>query len=91
MGKVTGGQLAVKAMKLEGVECIFALSGGHVDPLFQACIDEKVRLIDVRHEQAAAFMADGWARVTGKPGVAVVTAGPGVTNAITGIWNASAR
>ena len=52
MGKVTGGQLAVKAMKLEGVECIFALSGGHVDPLFQACIDEKVRLIDVRHAAA---------------------------------------
>ncbi|MBN1614573.1 MAG: hypothetical protein JW950_08930 [Deltaproteobacteria bacterium] len=88
MGKVTGGRLAVKALKREGVECIFALSGGHVDPLFQACIDEKVRLIDVRHEQAAAFMADGWARVTGKPGIAAVTAGPGVTNAVTGLWNA---
>jgi len=88
MGKVTGGRLAVKALKQEGVECIFALSGGHVDPIFQACIDENIRLIDVRHEQAAAFMADGWARVTGKPGIAVVTAGPGVTNAVTGLWNA---
>jgi len=87
MSKVTGGQLVVKALKEEGVECIFALSGGHIDPIFQACIDEKVRIIDVRHEQAAVFMAEGWARVTGQPGVAVVTAGPGVTNAITGLWN----
>jgi thiamine pyrophosphate-dependent acetolactate synthase large subunit-like protein len=62
MGKVTGGRLAVKALKQEGVECIFALSGGHVDPLFQACLDENIRLIDVRHEQAAAFMADAWSR-----------------------------
>ena len=88
MARVTGGRLVVRALKREGVECIFALSGGHVDPIFQACIDEDLRLIDVRHEQAAAFMADGWARVTGRPGVAVVTAGPGVTNAVTGIWNA---
>ena len=51
MAKVTGGRLAVRALKKEGVECIFALSGGHVDPIFQACIDEKVKLIDVRHEQ----------------------------------------
>jgi len=87
MAKVSGGHLVVKALKQEGVECIFALSGGHVDPIFQGCLDEGVRLIDVRHEQAAAFMAEGWARVTGKPGVVVVTAGPGVTNAITGIWN----
>ena len=87
MAKVTGGRLAVKALKNEGVECIFALSGGHVDPFFQGCLDEKVRLIDVRHEQAAVFAAEGWARVTGQPGVAMVTAGPGVTNAITGLWN----
>ncbi len=89
MSKVTGGRLAVRALKQEGVECIFGLSGGHIDPIFQACIDEKVRVIDVRHEQAAVFMAEGWARVTGQPGVAVVTAGPGVTNGITGLWNAS--
>ncbi len=87
MSKVTGGRLAVKALKNEGVECIFALSGGHVDPIFQGCIDEGVRLIDVRHEQAAALAAEGWARVTGQPGVAVATAGPGVTNTITGLWN----
>ena len=87
MAKVTGGRLVVEALKKERVECVFALAGEHVDPIFQACIDEKVRLIDVRHEQAAVFMAEGWARVTGQPGVAVVTAGPGVTNAITGLWN----
>ncbi len=87
MSKVTGGWLAVKALKNEGVECIFALAGGHVDPIFQACVDEKIRIIDVRHEQAAAMAAEGWARVTGKPGIAVVTAGPGVTNAITSLWN----
>ena len=87
MTKVTGGRLLVKALKNEGVKCIFALSGGHVEPIFQGCIDEKVKLIDVRHEQAAALAAEGWARVTGQPGVAVVTAGPGVTNTLTGLWN----
>ena len=86
MSKVTGGHLVVRALKAEGVNYIFTLSGGHVEPIFQACLDEKLRLIDVRHEQAAVFMAEGWARVTGQPGVAVVTAGPGVTNAITSLW-----
>ena len=87
MSKVTGGRLVVRVLKNEGAECIFALSGGHVDPIFQGCLDEKVRIIDVRHEQAAVFMAEGWARVTGQPGVAVATAGPGVTNTITSLWN----
>ena len=86
MAQVNGGSLVAKVLKQEGVEYIFALSGGHVDPIFQGCLDEGIRVIDTRHEQAAVFMADGWARVTGKPGVAVVTAGPGVTNAITGLW-----
>ncbi len=89
MGRVTGGCLAVRALKNEGVKCIFALSGGHVDPMFQGCLDEGIRLIDVRHEQAATFAADAWARVTGEPGVAIVTAGPGVTNSLTGIWHAN--
>jgi len=84
MGIVSGGRLLVKALKNEGVENIFALSGMHINSIFDACIDEGVRIIDTRHEQAAAHMAEGWARVTGKPGVCVVTAGPGVTDAITG-------
>jgi acetolactate synthase-1/2/3 large subunit len=91
LAEIDGGKLVVKALKQEGVECIFGLSGGHIDPIFQACKDEGIRLIDVRHEQAAVFMAEGWAWVTGKPGVAVVTAGPGVTNAVTGLWNALGR
>ncbi|MBI2287787.1 MAG: thiamine pyrophosphate-binding protein [Chloroflexi bacterium] len=89
MSKITGGQLVVKALKQEGVNCVFALCGGHIDPIMQGCLNEKVRLVDARHEQAAVFMADGWARVTGQPGVALVTAGPGVTNTITSLWSAS--
>ena len=86
MTQVSGGSLVAKVLKQEGVDYIFALSGGHIDPIFQGCLDEGIRVIDTRHEQAAVFMADGWARVTGQPGIAVVTAGPGVTNAITGLW-----
>lgn len=77
-----------KALKKEGVECVFLLCGGHVAPIYLACEEEGIRLIDVRHEQTAAFAADGWARVTGRPGVALVTAGPGVTNTVTAIANA---
>ena len=91
MAEINGGRLVAKVLKQEGIECIFGLSGGHIDPIFQGCLDEKIRVIDTRHEQAAVFMAEGWARVTGKPGVAVVTAGPGVTNAVTGLWNALER
>ncbi len=91
MAEINGGRLVAKVLKQEGVECIFGLSGGHIDSIFQGCLDEKIRVIDTRHEQAAVFMAEGWARVTGKPGVAVVTAGPGVTNAVTGLWNALER
>jgi len=88
MGKINGGRLVAKVLKQEGVECIFALPGGQIDSIFQGCREEKIRVIDTSHEQAAIFMAEGWARVTGKPGVAAVSAGPGVTNAITGICNA---
>ncbi len=88
MAKIEGGRLAAKVLKQEGVENIFVLAGGHVLPIFQGCEDEGIRVIDTRHEQAAVLMAEGWARVTGKPGVAAVTAGPGVTNAVTGLWNA---
>ena len=87
MSKVNGGLLAIRALKNEGVGCIFGLSGGHIDPFLQACLKENVRIIDTRHEQGATFMAEGWARVTGEPGIALATAGPGVTNTITSIWN----
>ena len=82
------GELLVRSLVAQGVTEVFALSGGHLDPIFQACVDQGVRIIDTRHEAAAVHMADGYARATGKPGVALVTAGPGVTNAITGVANA---
>ncbi len=88
MAIVNGGELLIRALEHRGVREVFALSGGHLDPMFQACLDHDFRLIDTRHEQAAAHMADGFARTTGRPGVALVTAGPGVTDAITGVANA---
>ncbi len=88
MATVNGGELLIRALEQRGVREVFALSGGHLDPMFQACLDHGFRLIDTRHEQAAAHMADGFARTTGRPGVALVTAGPGVTDAVTGVANA---
>jgi acetolactate synthase I/II/III large subunit len=83
-----GGHLVAAALKREGVRNLFTLSGGHIAPIYDGCADEDIRIVDFRHEQAAAHAADGWARVTGTPGVAAVTAGPGVTDAVTGITNA---
>ncbi|HKX25601.1 MAG TPA: thiamine pyrophosphate-binding protein, partial [Actinomycetota bacterium] len=80
-----GGHLVAAALKREGVRNLFTLSGGHIAPIYDGCVDEDIRVVDFRHEQAAAHAADGWARVTGTPGVAAVTAGPGVTDAVTGI------
>jgi acetolactate synthase-1/2/3 large subunit len=80
-----GGDLVVRALKEEGVKYIFGLSGGHINTIFDACLDFGIRIIDTRHEQAAVNMAEGWARFTGEPGVAVVTAGPGTVNAFPGV------
>ncbi|MBW2285098.1 MAG: acetolactate synthase, partial [Deltaproteobacteria bacterium] len=88
MADILGGYLVAKALKRQGVECIFMLCGGHITPIYMGCAEEGIRLIDVRHEQSAGYAADAWARVTKKPGVAMVTAGPGVTNAVTAIANA---
>jgi len=85
---INGGRLAARALMAEGVEYLFALSGGEIDPLFQGCADEGIRVIDTRHEQAAVFAAEGWAFTTAKPGIAAATSGPGVTNAVTGLWDA---
>ena len=86
--KIDGGEMFASMLEREGVENIFGLQGGHVDPIFQACRDHGIRIIDTRHEQAAGHMADAWARTTGRPGVAVVTAGPGVTDIVTAVANA---
>ena len=83
-----GGHLVSAVLKQEGVPNLFTLSGGHIAPIYDGCQDDGIRIVDFRHEQAAAHAADGWARVTGKPGVTAVTAGPGVTDAVTGITNA---
>jgi len=91
MAEISGGHLVARALKQEGVEYIFGLPGGQIDAIFQGCKDEGIKLIDTRHEQAAVFMAEGWSWLTCKPGIAVATAGPGVTNAVTGIWNAQGK
>jgi acetolactate synthase-1/2/3 large subunit len=83
-----GGQLVANALGRAGIAQIFGLHGGHIDPIFQACYDRGIRIIDTRHEQAAGHMADAWGRLTGQPGVAVVTAGPGVTGIVTAVANA---
>jgi acetolactate synthase I/II/III large subunit len=88
VNKISGGHLVAKALKNEGVEVIFTLCGGHIIDIYDGCLDEGIKLVDVRHEQVAAHAADGYARVSGTPGCAVVTAGPGTTDAITGIANA---
>ncbi len=88
MGKINGGKLVARVLKQEGVEYLFALSGGEIDPILQSCTDEGIKVIDTRHEQAAVFAAEGWAHLTGKPGIAAATAGPGFTNAVTGLWDA---
>jgi acetolactate synthase I/II/III large subunit len=84
-----GGRLAAMALKAAGVECVFTLSGGHVMAIYDGCIDEGIKVVDVRHEQAAVHAADAWARLNpGRVGVAILTAGPGVTDGVTGVANA---
>ncbi|GAA1685278.1 thiamine pyrophosphate-binding protein [Fodinicola feengrottensis] len=85
---ISGGHLVAKALKAEGVDTIFTLCGGHIIDIYDGCVDEGIKVIDVRHEQVAAHAADGYARITGTAGCAVVTAGPGTTDAVTGVANA---
>jgi hypothetical protein len=85
----TAARSLARALKNAGVEAVFTLSGGHIMPLYDGCIDEGIKIVDVRHEQAAVHAADAWARCNpGKIGVAAITAGPGVTDGVTGIANA---
>jgi acetolactate synthase-1/2/3 large subunit len=85
---ISGGHLVAKALRAEGIDTIFTLCGGHIIDIYDGCVDEGIKVIDVRHEQVAAHAADGYARITGRPGCAVVTAGPGTTDAVTGVANA---
>ena len=84
----TGGNKLIQCLEREGVEYVFGLSGGAAMPIFDALVDSKIKLILVRHEQGATHMADGYARSTGKPGVVLVTSGPGATNTVTGLLTA---
>ena len=82
------GELIALALKGAGVSHLFTLNGGHIWPVLMGATEHGIRLIDVRHEQSAAFAAEGWAKVTREVGVAAVTAGPGVTNSVTALAQA---
>ncbi len=85
----TGAEILVDIMEQQGVDTIFGYPGGAAIPIFDALLDSKIKFILSRHEQGATHMADGYARATGKPGVVLVTSGPGATNTITGIYTAN--
>jgi acetolactate synthase-1/2/3 large subunit len=89
MGEMlVGGHIVARQLQAEGVRCVFTLCGGHVAPIYDGCLRYGIDIIDTRHEQAAVHAADGWARLTRTAGVAILTAGPGVTDGVTGVANA---
>lgn len=88
--KIEAGRLAVAQLKREGVDVLFSLNGGHIALIYDACLDFGVRLVDVRHEDAAVHMAHAYGRLSGRTGVACVTAGPGVTNTVSAMATAFA-
>jgi acetolactate synthase-1/2/3 large subunit len=85
---VHGGRLVAQRLKAAGVRKLFTLSGGHLFSIYDGCREEGIDLVDVRHESAAAFAAEGWAKVTREPGVCALTAGPGVTNGMSALGSA---
>ncbi|TAK57315.1 MAG: hypothetical protein EPO22_12445, partial [Dehalococcoidia bacterium] len=88
MAQIDGGDLVARMLKGEGIDTIFTLSGGHIQNIYDGCLDEGIRVIDTRHEQVAGHAAEGYSRLTRKCGVAVVTAGPGVTDTVTAVATA---
>src|SRR5215213_2101200 len=87
-GASHGGRLAARALAERGVSHLFTLSGGHLFSLYDGCKEEGIEVVDVRHEQSAAFAAEGWAKATRTPGVCALTAGPGVTNGMSALGSA---
>ncbi len=87
-GASHGGRLAARTLASRGVSHLFTLSGGHLFSLYDGCKEEGIKIVDVRHEQAATFAAEGWAKATRSPGVCALTAGPGVTNGISALAGA---
>ncbi|MBV9818013.1 MAG: acetolactate synthase [Solirubrobacterales bacterium] len=90
-GELHGGRLVARALRAWGVTKLFTLSGGHLFSIYDGCRAEGIDVVDVRHEQSAAFAAEGWAKVTRTPGVCALTAGPGVTNGMSAIAAASSN
>jgi acetolactate synthase I/II/III large subunit len=88
MKKLTGAQIVIESLIAEGVDTIFGYPGGAILPTYDALLDSKIRHVLVRHEQGATHMAEGYARVSGRPGVVLVTSGPGATNTVTGLADA---
>ena len=88
MKKLTGAQIVIESLIAEGVEVIFGYPGGAILPTYDALLGSKMKHVLVRHEQGATHMAEGYARVSGRPGVVIVTSGPGATNTVTGIADA---
>ncbi len=86
-----GGRLVARRLKAHGVSKLFTLSGGHLFSIYDGCREEGIEIVDVRHEQTAAFAAEGWAKVTREPGVCALTAGPGVTNGMSAMASAQAN
>jgi acetolactate synthase-1/2/3 large subunit len=86
--EATGGHLVAEALKRAGVDTIYTLSGGHIFPIYDGCVKLGIRIVDVRHEQTATFAAEAHGKLTGNVGVAVLTAGPGVTNGVSAITSA---
>jgi acetolactate synthase-1/2/3 large subunit len=83
-----GGRLVAKRLKAHGVSKLFTLSGGHLFSIYDGCREEGIDIVDTRHEQSAAFAAEGWAKATREPGVCALTAGPGVTNGMSALASA---
>src|SRR3954447_134264 len=86
--RLHGGRLIARRLKAHGVSRLFTLSGGHLFSIYEGCREAGIEIVDVRHEATAAFAAEGWAKVTREPGVAALTAGPGVTNGMSALASA---
>src|SRR5438477_1070750 len=89
--QVHGGRIVAQRLAANGVSKLFTLSGGHLFSIYDGCREEGIDLVDVRHEQSAAFGAEGWAKATRTVGVAALTAGPGVTNGMSALASAAAN
>src|SRR5947199_5296034 len=87
--KLHGGRLIARRLRAHGVSKLFTLSGGHLFSIYDGARAEGIEIVDVRHEQSAAFAAEGWSKVTREVGVCALTAGPGVTNGMSAIASAN--